>query len=316
MQLRNLLYDYGIFRSVRFSVPVISVGNISAGGTGKTPLTIFLAKYFKSKNKNVAIISRGYGRKDKTIQYVFPDSDPLLCGDEPVLIANSVPGSVIAVGAKRAEVIEKILSERSIDLIILDDGFQHRFVQRDLDIVIYNFSEKWKNHFVIPTGNLREFRLNLKRADSIVLNNYYESKKLIIKKPLAYIKKNTTVLVDINNKEYTTKNVGKYCIAFCGIANPDQFRESLIHTGFEIVDFFLFKDHHIYKTKDLQKVVSSVEKNKAEMIICTEKDLVKIRKLHIAENFSHKLFALKLEYSLNNAEKLFKMLDSFLDRSE
>ena len=162
IEIRNGLFDLGILRSVKFPVPVISVGNITAGGTGKTPFTIYLAYLLKKHFSTIAIVSRGYGRKSRGMQLVSDGQqillDPSHAGDEPYLIAVHLPDCLVAVSEERSVAVNYLMDNYKPDLILLDDAFQHRQVKRDIDIVLVPVKETYTSKFILPTGNLREYK--------------------------------------------------------------------------------------------------------------------------------------------------------------
>jgi len=281
MDIRNFLFDKGLLKTESFPVPVISIGNISAGGSGKTPLTMFLAEKLLTRYGSVAVISRGYGRKSTGFQLVSDGNTILLppqaAGDEPALIAKRVRGSIVAVAEKRVEGIKKILGQFSPEVILLDDAFQHRFVKRDADIVLINQQDKsWP--FPIPSGRLREFGHNIKRAHLILATNVGENIESVPRFGADYnVRSELGELIDHKGK--TAGNIsdlkGKSVFAFAGIAHPDLFLENLKAQGIDVTGFRAFSDHHYYEERDCQLISDSSRLAGCAYILCTEKDLVK-----------------------------------------
>ncbi|KAA3608466.1 MAG: tetraacyldisaccharide 4'-kinase [Calditrichaeota bacterium] len=286
IQIRNLLYDIGIFKTHHFDKPIISIGNITAGGTGKTPFTIYLAEKFVDKNKKVAIVSRGYGRKSKGFHFISNGktrfAKVIIHGDEPVLISKKLPGQIIAVCEKRKIAIDYILKNYDVDVILLDDGFQHRSVARDLDIVLVKDEKRIKNKLVLPGGLLREFKFNLKRANMIVSAD--DPAAIDDKNRYFSISQIDDVLdIDFKTKGSIKELAGNTCVAFAGIAHPENFHNSLKEESIVVSQFMPFKDHHSFTESDLEFLAGLCNKNKCNLLLCTEKDMVKISDLSTAK---------------------------------
>lgn len=316
MQIRNWLYNWGVFKAESFDVPVISVGNITAGGTGKTPFTIFLARRFSGQFKRIAIISRGYGRKSSGLQLVAAKGqiylDAQQAGDEPFLLAKSLPGSYVIVAEKRTEGVRMAIEKFGADLVILDDAFQHRSVKRNLDILLVNAKEPWRGNFPLPAGTLREFRFNYKRAKAVVFTNVDSQKELPFtprNRPFFTSKPELREVVDINNQvigtvdDFKTKKV----LAFAGIAHPQSFKWGLSEAGLELSSFAGFGDHYDYTEKDLRKLFENAQKYGCELLLCTEKDMGKIKTLKLSE-FPLPLRAVRLNLQLDDEEGLIKRI--------
>ena len=306
IQLRNIFYDHGIFRTHHFDKPIISIGNISAGGTGKTPFTIYLAEKFINKDKKVAIISRGYGRKSKGFHVINNKNNFLsteVYGDEPVLMAKKLPGVIVAVAEKRKIAIDYILKNFDIDIILLDDAFQHRSVARDLDIVLQKGTKKFKNRLMLPAGLLREFKFNLRRANLVVNADVPLG---LSKKNIFYSESKIDDIMDINFKTRGSlkEMVGIKCVAFAGIANPESFHENLKSENIQVDSFIPFKDHHNYSLEDIILLVDVCLKNKADILLCTEKDLVKISEIDLISKIlkenNIKILAARLNVKIRN----------------
>lgn len=318
MELRNYCYNRKIFKIRSYNIPVISVGNITAGGTGKTPFTIFLAEYFIKQGKKVAIVSRGYGRKSKGLQLVSDGKavkpDPFIHGDEPSLMAKRLPETVIAVSEKRYLAMEYVIKNFAADVIILDDGFQHRSVRRDLDIVLLKEWDEMASRFVIPAGLLREFRLNLARADIVINtspgsnNNADYQANFFIENVYNYDFKMTGKLSDYR---------GKRAIAFSGIAKPDIFFNALISAEIKLLKKYAFRDHYYFTQNDFDNMLSECSNNDIQYLFCTEKDLVKIHSLKDAEqklkSQKTEILIPRLEIKLNDEKSFFENLQSSLD---
>ena len=183
-QLRNAIFDRKLFKSWRSPIPVVSIGNLSAGGTGKTPLVDLVVKYYLSIGCKPAIISRGYQRESKGVQLVSDGQKIILssreAGDETAMLAWNNPDAIVVVSEKRKDAVTYIanrFAQRLPGVIILDDAFQHRAIQRNLDIAVINTSEPFKKAKMLPEGRLREPLKNLSRANLIILNKITDEKK-------------------------------------------------------------------------------------------------------------------------------------------
>ena len=297
--IRNYLYDKNIFKSKRFEgIKVVSVGNISVGGSGKTPLTIYLAKRLIENGKNVAIVSRGYKSKIKKGVHEIKEGDSSsLVGDEPYMIyknlnSNNLKCKVI-VSPKRTKGIGYIKDNyKDVDTVILDDGMQHRFVYRDVDILCIDVgSKKAREDFLsnrlLPRGFLREsVKQGVKRTDIAVLNYRSPYKDDICSKnDIEKIKKLIPVNIPISkcfindisffNYKYEPVDVKKNIIVFCAIAKPINFFNTLESFRHSIVKKYIFPDHQAISNKKLEQIFNEA-KTKNLNIVCTEKDFVKL----------------------------------------
>ena len=294
MEARNLLYALGVLPVHRFDVPLISVGNITAGGTGKTPFVVYLARLLAGRFKRIAVISRGYGRKGKGLRVVSDGRRILLGpqegGDEPALIARKLPDVPVIVAERRREAIRRALEEFKADCILMDDAFQHRSVWRDADIVLWNFRDAWRFNWPLPAGRLREFKNNLKRAHLLVFTNMNPGEalpqipldvpKFAVMSRLQYL-----VDLDFNQVGSLSELRDKKTAAFAGIAHPQNLRRSLNEEGIKPRIFFPFKDHHRYTIKDLKKMITVCRQENIATLLCTEKDLVKIGAVSAIKDF-------------------------------
>jgi tetraacyldisaccharide 4'-kinase len=258
--LRNFLYDRGMLKTHKLARPVVSIGNISVGGSGKTPFVIALGELLKQRGIKFDVLSRGYGRSSEEISVVDPSGSPDQFGDEPLLIARKLQVPVI-VGADRYQaglLAEKKFSSR---LHLLDDGFQHRRLHRDFDIVLLP-SEDLAGA-LLPVGRLREPLSALQRADAVVLS---ESVGLPQMSQQVWPVRRTVTL----------SGVGGKAVAFCGIARPGQFFDAIKKLGQEIAGNMIFRDHHRYQQIDVDRVLRLKSNTGAEAFITTEKDLINL----------------------------------------
>ena len=306
--LRDFLFKLGILTKQKLPCKVISVGNISTGGTGKTPLIITLACFFQKKGISVGILSRGYGRKSSGCLLVTDGlSEPPsweLCGDEPTLMAKTLKGIPIVVDKKRFRGGSFLIEHFNPDIILLDDAFQHNSIYRDFDIILVNSSDRPKDHKLLPMGNLREPWSCIKRADMVFLSktNLTEVspfiKKNLEKTSLPYFHSSIDLnptLVNIQNKTTMTVNQlkEKPVLLVSAIGDPGSFHNLVQKTGATIVDHLTYKDHFSYTKNDWENIVTKKEKTGAELILTTEKDLLKLTTL--TKNYS--IFALSVRFS-------------------
>jgi tetraacyldisaccharide 4'-kinase len=257
--LRNTLYDRGVFKVHKLARPVVSIGNISVGGSGKTPFVIALGELLQQRGIEFDVLSRGYGRRSTAIAVVDPNGTPEQFGDEPLLIARKL-GAPVIVGTDRYRA--GLLAEKQFSgkLHLLDDGFQHRRLHRDFDIVLLSAEDQ--RGTLLPTGRLREPLSALKRADAIVMPDSAE-------KPL-YAK---SVWRARREMEIA---VGGRLIAFCGIARPQQFFDALKAAHQELAGTLMFRDHHRYDQRDIDHLLALKKQTGASGLITTEKDAMNL----------------------------------------
>lgn len=306
---RNLLYDKGILRSYSSKSFVVSIGNITTGGVGKTPFTLETAKYYLTLNKKVAIISRGYGAKlnNKKPNLISDGSGALysasIAGDEPVWLADNAKGAYVVTCASRVKA-EKFLQEKyNPDIIILDDGFQHRKMKRDLDIVLVDAKNKFGNKYLLPAGPLREDIISaMKRTDKlIVVNKSYDSKNAL--KYCDYLKnkykKDTYLCKIIPECAYNILNgerleSGAKIMAFSAIGQPEGFYDFL-KKEYRLIAVLDFEDHHSYEQEDISKIIHFAQEENIDSIVTTEKDMVKLIDMIKDIELPVKFYALKLK---------------------
>ncbi len=291
--IRNLLYWLGVLRAKHCGGRVISVGNITTGGTGKTPITVMLADWLKSRRVPFAILSRGYRSRSEKQGLVFnsstsPSSD--VVGDEISLLARTLPGVWFGIGRNRLRNIRVLQKSHGIQTFLLDDGFQHRRLQRDLDIVLVDGTNPFGNGWPLPSGSLREPISSLKRADLVVITrteSMEPSALTALKDRIARVAKTDRIfaaktvisrLYDAATKR--TVNIstlaGRKCIAFSGIGNPDSFTRLLAVNGIAVERSLVFEDHHRYTGGDIALLRALVANLSCDLLLTTEKDLVKL----------------------------------------
>lgn len=260
---RNALYDRGIFRSHHLQGVVVSVGNLSAGGSGKTPFVLLLGSLLKERGIKFDVLSRGYGRASKGVLLVDPSGLPQEFGDEPLLIARKLQVPVI-VGESRCDAGRFAESKFGPQLHLLDDGFQHRSLARDFDIVLVTPQDVTDR--LLPAGRLREPLPSLRRADAIVLASGASADSFPVEgKPVWRVRRGIL-----------PQNIPPRPIVFCGIARPQNFVLQLRAANIELVAQAFYRDHHAYCEKDIHELLQLQQKSEAGGFITTEKDAVNL----------------------------------------
>ncbi len=312
VRLRNYCYETRMIKSRQLGSPVVSIGNITVGGTGKTPMVIMLAETLKKEGFRPAILSRGYGGKKRDRITVVSDGKNVLmgiqeAGDEPLLMAQSLGDVPVITGKKRYSTGRYAIDQMKADILLLDDAFQHRSLERDLDIVLLDGERPFGNDYMLPRGMLRESKRALKRADIVVLTgNDWDRKESegVVKTlrkytdaPLFFASRKPDSLIDGKTGEKLPLDYlkGRRVCAFSGIAKPENFRESLVSLGGNIVSFIPFPDHHVYEEKDIKEIGRRVAESSAEIVITTEKDGVKLIDF---PRFSQDIYLLKIEMEI------------------
>jgi tetraacyldisaccharide 4'-kinase len=252
--IRNLFFDIGIFKIRRVNVPVISIGNITVGGTGKTPIVEYLLIHYASE-----------------------------CGDEPLQIASKFSRAIVIVDENRYRAAKLAEEKFKCDIILMDDGFQHRKLHRDFDAVVIDVTKPLDNDCMLPSGLKREPLSSLKRADAIIFSRWNDSKDFEIDKfdycaltvKAQFLPKR---LVNIMSGEILDlKSInGKKVAAFCGIGNPNSFFKTIQEIGAEIIAKMAFPDHNFYNQNELYLIKRDFLNNKPDLIITTEKDAVRL----------------------------------------
>jgi len=263
VRTRNSLYDHGVFRAQRLHGVVISVGNLSVGGSGKTPFVILLGELLKARGIKFDVLSRGYKRKSKEITLVDPNGSPEQFGDEPLLIARRLEIPVI-VGPNRYQAGTFSETKFGPRLHILDDGFQHRALARDFDIVLISLEDAQDR--LLPAGRLREPIDSLKRADAVVFTNDNRINSL-------HLRGKTTWNV---RRGIVGNGVPPKPVVFCGIAKPHSFVSQLKAEGIEPAAEKFYRDHHAYTEQDINHLLQLRQDSGAGGFVTTEKDAINL----------------------------------------
>ena len=318
---RNILYNYKFFISRTLPTKIISVGNITAGGTGKTPMVIYLVEKLKESGKNVAILSRGYGRKTAGTQLVTDGQKPVddwrNFGDEPTLMAEKLKEIPIVVDENRYRGGLFLVDKFKPDVIILDDGFQHRSLDRNVDIVLLNSQDQREDYKLIPYGKLREPIKHLKRADVLVFTKtnitnpspylIKVSEKLSLPTIKSHIKASNALY---DGKKSVPVNKNKRTVAVSALGDQRGFHKTLDQIGLAVVEKITFLDHHDYVQKDIDEIIDKAETHNADIIVTTEKDLVKLKKYNLGK---YELFSLPIQFKIERKSE--KELFNYIEKS-
>ena len=311
---RNKLYDFGFKKSKSYPFPVICVGNLSVGGTGKTPMIEYLIRLLKSDYK-VATLSRGYKRKTEGFQLGDSKASAETLGDEPFQFYNKFKDDIlVAVDSDRQNGIERLNSLKGApDLVLLDDAYQHRKVSAGFNVLLTTYASPYYNDVVLPTGNLREPRNGAGRADIIIVTKCPENLPVDKKKQiLERIKPNHNQDVFFSSIVYADTLISdektlpisnlKHFTLVTGIANPKPLTDYLDQQNL-MFDHLSFKDHHSFSSGDINLL------NTKSLIVTTEKDYVRLKG---NDSLKGKLYYLPIEVSFNNEEELARKVKSFL----
>ncbi|MEN8208592.1 MAG: tetraacyldisaccharide 4'-kinase [Candidatus Fermentibacteria bacterium] len=284
--LRRKWYEAGD-RQIRLPVPVISVGNIEVGGTGKTPVTIWLANRIAGMGYSVAVIARNFGQRTNACR-VRLDNDDVRRNftDEVLLLAESLLGrSSVYSGKSKTEAAIKAYRGEKPDIIIIDDGFQHLKLYRDIELVVLDFASPFGQGGILPSGTLREFPSVISKADHIWINRIPPDmsaewiRRRISdynwKAPVLFSRVKHTGVRLVNGRAVSSVP-GRTVFAFCGIGKPESFRNSLEETGFRLEGLEIFPDHHVYSIEDIARLRDMMERTGGSSLITTAKDAVKL----------------------------------------
>lgn len=300
VKLRLLAYQYGIFKSYQAPVPVISIGNLTTGGTGKTPLVIAIAKGLIEARKTVVILSRGYGAEE---QVAYSRALDPRYGDEAYLIQEQVPEAIVIVGKNRVETLRRALHDYRPDFVILDDGYQHIRLERDMNILLVDGKRLLGNRHLLPVGPLREPISQMARADLVfvtksvsqdsmaTVENWVRKYGPIPPKPAVQILPIPFQPVGLrpmsdfrtltSHNESLTEFIGRPTIAFSALAQSGQFGQDLESLGLNLIRHFQYEDHHVYTQAEVDEIVAAFAEHQTQnpILVTTDKDLTKVRGL-------------------------------------
>ena len=313
--VRNGAYDLRLARTCGADVPVISVGNITTGGTGKTPLVVWLCRLLDEKSLKCAVLTRGY------------KSAKGLVSDEPAILARACPKTKVLVNANRVAAAGRAVDEFAAEVLVMDDGFQHRRLGRDLDILAIDATRPFGYDRLLPAGLLREPKKAIRRADAVVITRYDQATAVgidLLEKQISRIKPGIVITKAIHrhrcargmgNMVYDIDELRqKGIFAFCGIGNPEAFLDRLKEHGMNVVGSRVYNDHHHYTESDFAEIRQQALSLGAEMILTTEKDWVKTALG--AGKFTDILFAylaVELEF-VDGRDKIEGLIDGVLNK--
>lgn len=316
MRWRSLAFRIGVLRTRHLPRPVISVGNITAGGTGKSPMVAWIARYLIERGKRVAVLSRGYGGSAIATGGIVSDGRRILmhaaeAGDEPVMLAETVPGLIVAVGADRYRSGLDVLRQLGPDVFILDDGFQHQRLYRDLDILLMDAERPLGNGHVLPAGLMREPRSAASRADLVVYTRCQGVSPVHAFPGIPFCRADHEIVAvrSLDGKKAPEPVAGVRSlkgVAFAGIADPGRFFSMLRQAGLKLVAEIPFPDHCVYDNEALERIGKAMESAEGDYLITTEKDVVKL-----PDHFQscQRIYAAILHISIPEAEIICSELD-------
>jgi len=321
-RVRVALYRAGILKTRRLPRPVVSVGNITVGGTGKTPVTACIARLLLERGMKVAVLSRGYGGSMEGRAAIVSDGSEVLltaeqCGDEPYLLATTVTGLMVVMGSDRHRAGMLAMERLSPDIFLLDDGFQHLGLHRDLDILLLDCARPFGNSLTLPAGLLREPAGAAQRADLIIHTRCPEGATpapVVAGKPRCIARHRLADLVPLSGGDPMAFAAlrGRKILAFAGIAEPAAFFESLTAQGLNLVRTLPFPDHVRYDSSRLAALDRAIGECGAEFAVTTEKDGVKLR--HLSPALANRIMLARLALTLDDLSTLTTPLYNLLQK--
>lgn len=324
-ETRLALYRRGLLNISRLDAPVISIGNITTGGTGKTPLVEYVARTIAAEGRQVCILTRGYGRQNERARVLVSDAQRVLAGekeagDEPFLLAENLQGIAAVISdADRFAAGQWAISELGSEVLILDDGFQHLRLARDLNVATIDATNPFGDGHLLPRGQLRERRGGLARADCILITRADQAEhldslsreldKVSSHRPLFTSAMRVHGLRKLDQPLSTSVARAKPEIeppvaAFCAIGNPDAFMDQLRDGGYELVGASVFPDHHRYDQRDVRSIIEKASKAGAKSLITTAKDAVKLHGLA----FDFSCYVLDIEIRIDDQSRFIEMI--------
>lgn len=303
--LRNWAYDRGWKQVHRVAVPVVSIGNLTTGGTGKTPCVEYIARFYRNLDLQVALLSRGYGSEVGR-------------NDEAMVLEENLPDVPHLQDPDRVQIAQTAVDELESEVLVLDDGFQHRRLHRDLDVVLIDATNPWGHGYLLPRGLLREPIGGLKRADAVILTRC----DLVAPETLRGIHETVVRIKPLPIAEATHRPAGwrstagidlpidalagRSIAAFCGLGNPEAFRQTLVKLGMNVIAWRVFPDHHPYSRDDIEDLRNWARQLPTDaVVVTTQKDLVKIRLDRLGER---DLWALRIAMNLTSGQEALEEL--------
>ena len=326
IRLRHLLFDWGLLHSTSYDIPIICLGNITVGGTGKTPAVEMLIEHY-DEGYSIAVLSRGYGRRTKGSREVECDDSYLNVGDEPLQIKRKYPHVKVVVCERRTEGIERILSEYpEISMIIMDDGFQHRYVKPFINVIMVDATRPVQCDRLLPAGQLRDTINSLERAHYFIVtkcpDNINAAQKLVhrkwlMQKPSQQVFFSRIVCGEIRPifaEGASELPEGSLVIAMSGIGNNEVFNNSLA-LRFNVAATIDLDDHHPYVMRDVQLMQSALARYPEAVIVTTEKDAVKlfnVQKMPVELKSRMYYESIRMEFLDDGFEEFFRRIDTDL----
>lgn len=318
--LRNRLYDRAILESYDLGARTISIGNITTGGTGKTPLVAYVAGLLADGGEKVCILTRGYGRKDPSKRVLVSDGNEIFAtpeesGDEPFELAKKLPGKAIIIAdADRVAAAGWAIRKFGVTAFVLDDGFQHRRAERDVDIVCIDATDPFGKRQMLPAGRLREPIENLRRADVVVISRADLAGIENLKFEIADLNPEIPIFTSMNSIsrvaslrdgfEGSVDVESRRALAFCGLGNPENFYALLRRDGFTLAETRSFRDHHIYSQADIRELEELATSCRAEIFLTTAKDAVKLSEVE----FELPCYVVEIDIEINDPDSFAKIL--------
>ncbi len=328
MKARRALYQRGFFHVHKAGAPVISVGNITTGGTGKTPLVEWIARALAQQQERICILTRGYGRQHSANRVMVSNgseifSDAREAGDEPLLLAEKLKGiAAVICDADRVAAARWAIEKLNPELFILDDGFQHLRLARDLNMVVIDAANPWGNRRLLPAGNLRESPAQLARADCIVITRADDSTQTeALKSEIDQLSKGRPVFLSrmktdgLRNltrggEEIPANLKSGPVAAFCGIGNPQSFFAQLQREGYQLCHTRAFPDHHYYAQEEINALVTQATARGGRALLTTAKDAVKLRSISIGMP----CYIVDVAIEIDNADELLRLIEKAIGK--
>ena len=324
LRLRAGMYKSGILKTERLPRPVVSIGNITVGGTGKTPVTAYIARILLARGCRVAVLSRGYGGSLEGQTCVVSDGATIMlsageCGDEPYLLAATVPGLMVVIGTDRYAAGRMAMQQLAPDVFLLDDGFQHLRLHRDLNILLQDFSRPFGNGWTLPAGILREPLTAAGRADLVLFTRAPEG--AVNNRDTGGIPRclSSHTIVDLlplgsHLPVPFSRCSGHSVLAFAGIADPESFFTGLRSQGLDLVQTISFPDHVDYDRERCGEIAEAMRTSGADFMVTTEKDGVKLK--GVSQEYAARTLLARLELTIDNPVHLNGLLDKLLQSHE
>ena len=324
-ETRLALYRRGILNISRLDAPVISIGNITTGGTGKTPLVEYIARALAAEGRQVCILTRGYGRQNQKARVLVSDAQKVLAGekeagDEPFLLAENLQGIAAVISdADRFAAGQWAIRELGSEVFILDDGFQHLRLARNLNVAMIDATNPWGDGQLLPRGRLRERRGGLARADCILITRADQAEDVeSLRGELDKVSNHRPLFTSVmrvrglrkfdqplpTNAARAKPEIEPPVAAFCAIGNPGAFMDQIRNAGYELVGASVFPDHHRYDQRDVGSIIEKARKEGAKSLITTAKDAVKLRGLA----FDFSCYVLDIEIRIDDESRFKEMI--------